>query len=195
MRFELWLLLITGFVVANMYYDGALLKKITQHKKYYQMAAVVVGAYCIYWAVKTGNKKTGELLYLTNEYLKYMPIDKSSKYRAPRPLDFTETGAFTTTHDSLLMPSENAAPSGNPRGLSRMLNSGKNSSKRSVSETKKKYVAANQGWKCGSCLKQLPAWFEVDHKIRLEYGGTNHVDNLVALCRDCHGAKTAIENL
>jgi 5-methylcytosine-specific restriction endonuclease McrA len=76
-----------------------------------------------------------------------------------------------------------------------MLNSGKNSNKRSVSETKKKFVAANQGWKCGHCLKQLPAWFEVDHKIRLEYGGTNHVDNLVALCRDCHGAKTAVENL
>lgn len=67
--------------------------------------------------------------------------------------------------------------------------------KRSVSETKKKYVAAQQGWKCGHCNKQLPAWFEVDHKIRLEHGGSNHIDNLVALCRDCHGEKTAIENL
>jgi hypothetical protein len=69
------------------------------------------------------------------------------------------------------------------------------SNKRSVSETKKKYVAAQQGWKCGDCGNQLTAWFEVDHKIRLEYGGSNHIDNLVALCRDCHGEKTAIENL
>jgi 5-methylcytosine-specific restriction endonuclease McrA len=75
------------------------------------------------------------------------------------------------------------------------MNSGKKSTKRCVSETKKKFVAAQQNWKCGKCTKQLPAWFEVDHKIRLEYGGSNHIDNLVALCRDCHGEKTAIENL
>jgi 5-methylcytosine-specific restriction endonuclease McrA len=67
--------------------------------------------------------------------------------------------------------------------------------KRSVSETKKKFVAARQNWRCGKCTKHLPAWFEVDHKIRLEHGGSNHVDNLEALCRDCHGEKTAIENL
>ena len=48
---------------------------------------------------------------------------------------------------------------------------------------------------CNKCKKQLPAWFEVDHKMRLEYGGSNHVDNLEALCRDCHGRKTAMENL
>ena len=77
----------------------------------------------------------------------------------------------------------------------RMLNSGKQGTKRSVSETKKKFVAAEQGWKCGGCKQQLPAWFEVDHKMRLDQGGSNHVDNLVALCRDCHGRKTAFENL
>jgi len=77
----------------------------------------------------------------------------------------------------------------------RLLNSGKGSNKRSVSETKKKYVAAQQGWKCGDCQRQLPAWFEVDHVIALEHGGSNHVDNLVALCRDCHGKKTAMSFL
>jgi hypothetical protein len=77
----------------------------------------------------------------------------------------------------------------------RVINSGKGSSKRSVSETKKKYVAAQQGWKCGDCQRQLPAWFEVDHVIALEHGGSNHVDNLVALCRDCHGKKTAMSFL
>ncbi|ADX06489.1 hypothetical protein 162276082 [Organic Lake phycodnavirus 2] len=52
-----------------------------------------------------------------------------------------------------------------------------------------------QNWKCGECQKQLPAWFEVDHTIRLEHGGTNEISNLVALCRDCHGKKTAMENM
>ena len=67
--------------------------------------------------------------------------------------------------------------------------------KRSVSETKKKYVAASQNWCCKHCTKQLPAWFEVDHRVKLEYGGSNDVNNLEALCRECHGKKTALENL
>ena len=45
------------------------------------------------------------------------------------------------------------------------------------------------------CQQKLPAWFEVDHKVRLEYGGDNNINNLVALCRDCHGKKTALENM
>ena len=68
-----------------------------------------------------------------------------------------------------------------------------NATKRSVSETKKKFVAAQQSWKYGHCDRQLPAWYEVDHIVRLEHGGSNNVDNLVALCRDCHGKKTAME--
>ena len=40
----------------------------------------------------------------------------------------------------------------------------------------------------------LPAWFEVDHVVRLADGGTNDVDNLVAYCRSCHGKKTMMEN-
>ena len=82
-----------------------------------------------------------------------------------------------------------------PASQQRMLQSGKNGNKRSVSETKKKYVAANQDWKCGHCQSQLDHTFEIDHKIRLEYGGGNDVQNLIALCRNCHGKKTASENM
>ena len=67
--------------------------------------------------------------------------------------------------------------------------------KRSVSETKKKYVASMQDWKCGQCNKKLSHTFEIDHKIRLEHGGGNDATNLVALCRECHGEKTAMENM
>jgi 5-methylcytosine-specific restriction endonuclease McrA len=67
--------------------------------------------------------------------------------------------------------------------------------KRAVSETKKKYVAAQQDWKCGQCKSQLDHTYEIDHRIRLEYGGGNDVQNLVALCRNCHGKKTASENM
>lgn len=97
-----------------------------------------------------------------------------------------------------IIPNNNqsgAGGAGSSAAERRLLNSGKGSNKRSVSETKKKYVAAQQGWKCGDCQRQLPAWFEVDHVIALEHGGSNHVDNLVALCRDCHGKKTAMSFL
>jgi 5-methylcytosine-specific restriction endonuclease McrA len=45
-------------------------------------------------------------------------------------------------------------------------------------------------WKCGHCNQQLDHTFEVDHILDLQYGGSNNVDNLVALCRNCHGKKT-----
>ncbi len=99
------------------------------------------------------------------------------------------------TAPNIAQPSLGGGTPGGTPAERRILNSGKNSSKRSVSETKKKYVAAQQGWKCGDCQRQLPAWFEVDHVIALEHGGSNHVDNLVALCRDCHGKKTAMSFL
>ena len=107
-------------------------------------------------------------------------------------IDFTsnpddEAGSFMETVNGL-----------NPSKLSmerRMLNSGKNGTKRSVSETKKKYVASQQDWKCGHCKSQLDHTFEIDHRVRLEYGGGNDVQNLIALCRNCHGIKTASENM
>jgi 5-methylcytosine-specific restriction endonuclease McrA len=58
---------------------------------------------------------------------------------------------------------------------------------------KKKYVASQQDWKCGNCNNKLDYTYEIDHKIRLEHGGGNDVNNLIALCRECHGKKTAIE--
>ena len=72
---------------------------------------------------------------------------------------------------------------------------GGGTTKRSVSETKKKYVAANQSWSCKDCNQQLEATFEVNHIVPLEDGGSNHINNLEALCRNCHGKKTMIRNL
>lgn len=44
--------------------------------------------------------------------------------------------------------------------------------------------------KCGRRGRAL----EVDHVIPLSEGGTSDPDNLQALCRDCHLAKTRREN-
>ena len=67
--------------------------------------------------------------------------------------------------------------------------------KRNVSSLTKKMVASNQEWKCGSCNQTLDYTYEIDHHIPLFKGGSNEVDNLIALCRNCHGKKTLLENI
>lgn len=191
MRFEILLIAITGFIVANIYTDGKYLKLLYAGKKYYQMAGVVFGAFMIYWLIKRNPSQAGQILNASNDYVKYLPVDKSTSSIISPILDFSSKQQFGG--DSI-----GSAPIVDARQRSsetKLMMSGKKATKRSVSETKKKFVASSQNWKCGKCGNQLTAWFEVDHKLRLEYGGSNHVDNLVALCRECHGEKTTMENL
>jgi len=66
---------------------------------------------------------------------------------------------------------------------------------RQVSPLLKKKVAADQEWRCGHCKAVLDASYEVDHTIPLFKGGSNDAQNLVALCRNCHGKKTVADRL
>ena len=200
MKFELLIFGITAFFIANTYHDGKYVTILKSWKKYYQMAGIAFAGISAYAFLKKYPSQSHSLFNHANGIIKYMPIDKeagdlltpllnmSQNYIGGQQENFTSgaTQAVGGTHLNAI----NANPQ-----TKRMLNSGKQGTKRSVSETKKKFVAAEQGWKCEACKQQLPAWFEVDHKIRLDQGGSNHVDNLVALCRDCHGRKTAFENL
>lgn len=67
--------------------------------------------------------------------------------------------------------------------------------KRNVSESKKKFIASNQKWKCTHCQNLLDNTYEVDHIIALYKGGSNELNNLEALCRNCHGKKTFMEKM
>jgi len=71
----------------------------------------------------------------------------------------------------------------------------KKATKRNVSETLKKVVAANQSWRCGDCKHLLSASYEIDHFVPLADGGSNDASNLIALCRDCHGDKSIRDRL
>jgi len=214
MRIEIILFLIAVAIMANIYTEGKLVRSLYKYKKYYQMAGVAFAALAMYVLFKKNPDRARDLVFTSNEYLKYMPVDKNASSILNPILDFTSkysggaaVGAASYS-DNSAYPILNLGGGGGGTRQSyaeaRITKSGVPvigsasetvKTKRSVSETKKKYVAAQQGWKCGNCTKQLPAWFEVDHKIRLEHGGSNHIDNLVALCRDCHGEKTAMENL
>ena len=142
----------------------------------------------VYYLLKRNPSKAKDLLLYANNYVKYLPIDKNSMDMLSPIIDFTETpeASFMQSLNGIVpdRPGFGPGPSQSSGGT-----------KRSVSETKKKYVAANQDWKCGKCNDQLNHTFEIDHKVRLEYGGGNDVSNLVALCRNCHGLKTANENM
>lgn len=196
MRIELWILLVTVLVMANFYTEGKYLKLAAQYKKYYQMAAIAAVGLFLYFMVKKNPLSWGPMLATTNDYLKYMPIDKGTSQILSPILDFTSRQNYQRDQTAYggsvpVLPVDHLSQKIQTSGVARP----GQKVKRSVSETKKKFVAARQGWKCGDCQLQLNAWFEVDHKIRLEHGGSNHIDNLVALCRDCHGKKTTIENL
>ena len=193
MRIELLILLAAGLLMANVYTDGKLLKKAFSFKKYYKMAGIAFGALMLYVLFKKNPLRAQQMISTTNDYIKYLPLDRNTSNMISPILDFTTKQNFNNdqyNYPVIPMPNNQETVAEN-----RIIQSGKKATKRSVSETKKKYVASSQNWKCGECQKQLNAWFEVDHKIRLEYGGSNHIDNLVALCRECHGKKTTIENL
>jgi hypothetical protein len=169
MQVKLWIILITGLLIYDTYHEHYYFHLFKTYKKYYKMAGIAIFGLGLYIMMNRGtNIHSASIL---NNFVKVLPIDKDSKDMITPFISNTQTNAIERIQTS----------------------GGKN--KRSVSETKKKYVASMQNWKCGECQKQLPAWFEVDHTIRLDNGGTNEISNLVALCRDCHGKKTAMENM
>jgi hypothetical protein len=197
MRIEIVIFAITAFFIANVYTDGKYWKLLQTNQKYYKMAGIALAGFVVYVLFKKFPSKAHEIIRGSNEYFKYLPVDKETMGMLNPILDFTSKQNMYHEHGSM-MP---ILPLGREEvSTERILNSGRvtggqKATKRSVSETKKKFVASRQNWKCGDCSEQLSAWFEVDHKTRLEYGGSNHVDNLVALCRECHGRKTTMENL
>jgi hypothetical protein len=195
MRLELYIFGITAFLLYNAYHDGKYTKMLLAYKKYYKMIFIGILAICFYIMIKRNPLQTKNMLLYTNNFIKYMPIDKTSLDMITPIFDLsTKSNGFMQGLNADLNPGYNYNPTLISQQI-RNLASGPRPIKRSVSETKKKYVASMQDWKCGQCNKKLSHTFEVDHKIRLEHGGGNDVTNLVALCRECHGEKTAMENM
>ena len=190
MKLEVLILIGTIFFIVNSYHDGKYLIMIKSWKKYYQMAFYGFLGLSLYVFVKKYPDHGFSLFKHAHRVVKYMPIDKESADIITPFLDMS-------SHFSKNSETNNIIDS--PQ-YKRMMNSGGTDdpgrrTKRCVSETKKKFVASNQNWKCAHCSTQLPAWFEVDHKVRLDSGGDNHINNLEALCRNCHGKKTSMESM
>ena len=169
MNVKFIIVLLTGGFLYNTYHDNFILNSLKTHQKYYKMAGILVFGLGFYLMINRNPTESMSFMNAFRQYIQVMPMDRQTK--------------------DMIQPFLQKDPA------ERIRNSGKNSTSRSVSETKKKYVASQQGWKCKKCQQSLTAWFEVDHEIRLEHGGSNEVENLAALCRNCHGEKTAMENI
>ena len=52
------------------------------------------------------------------------------------------------------------------------------------------HIKEKQNNTCGMCNKAITDIFELDHIIAIQFGGTNHEDNLMALCCECHRYKS-----
>ena len=176
MSIQFWIIVICALSLYNIYYETNIFKYFQNYKKYYKMGIVLVFGLGAMKILNSSSKISYENMQTLNLFIYILPMDKNSKDMLT---------PFFSNHDT-------NTPM---RSVQTLQQSGKKSNKRCVSETKKKYVASLQNWKCNKCHDQLSAWYEVDHKLRLEYGGTNELDNLEALCRECHGRKTAMENL
>lgn len=179
MKFKFIILIITAFLIVDTYYDGKYTAMFSVHKKYIKMLTFGAVGLSLYIFIKKHPSESRSMLSHASDLVKHLPMEKNSR-------DII-TPLFALSKYPL-------QPVLAPQ-TKRMLNSGRSSTKRSVSETKKKYVASKQNWKCAKCKSQLTASFETHHKIDLQYGGTNHIDNLEALCRNCHGEKTMMNHL
>jgi hypothetical protein len=202
MKIELVIFIVTCLLIANTYYDGRLIKILNTVKssKYLKMATFAFGGLSLYLFFKKNPDNSREFLGHANDMIKTLPMTRESMDLISPFLNLTNTKTFTDTNQDIYMNGGGMGGGGggdgsNNPGVNRMMMSGRGTTKRSVSETKKKFVAANQNWLCNDCKRQLPAWFEVDHVIALHNGGSNEVSNLVALCRDCHGKKTAMDRI
>ena len=197
MRIGIWVIIITIFFVMNTYHDGKYTAYLLNGKKYYKMIMYGFVGLSMYMFLKKHPSESKNMFLHANSLIRHIPVDRNTKDMLTPILDFTNINSgFNKLNKSYSGGSsmishlrQNYTPQ-----MKRMLNSG-STNKRSVSESKKKYVAASQNWKCGKCQKILDASFEIDHKVELQHGGDNNVTNLEALCRNCHGQKTLLNRL
>ena len=66
--------------------------------------------------------------------------------------------------------------------------------RKKINKDVRRQVVDKQGNACGMCKLVLTPYFEIDHTIGLQFGGTDDESNLMALCRECHAKKSIKEN-
>lgn len=193
MRIEIVILLIGALLVYNVYTEGVWIQKIMSYKKYFTMGAIILGALFLCWLFRRNPHSAVKMLQHSNEYLKYLPVDGGASQYITPILDFTMNKQFQSWDGPASTQFVDMAPLRDGDGDGG--GGGQGRTKRSVSESRKRFVASQQNWLCKKCGEMLPATYEIDHIVRLDRGGTNEITNLAALCPSCHRQKTLMENM
>lgn len=75
-----------------------------------------------------------------------------------------------------------------------LMNLTKKKKKRKLNQALRIDIAYRQNYACNMCGKfPIPPTFQLDHVVRLADGGLDEVENLQALCVECHAIKTRSE--
>lgn len=158
------------FLLINTYYNGIIIRAYNWITGLPKMFLVFITLTIIFAPFLLKNNKAVELCkdFLPDSISKRIDVINSTKVRAPI---YTSNIQQSIPHN---IPT---------------------SKLRKVSDQLKKIVASQQRWNCRKCKNILDATYEVDHIIALEDGGNNDIQNLQALCRNCHGKKTMEDNI
>ena len=176
------ILIVILLFLANEYSNNKILKIFNSFYKCYKIFLVIIPLILFYFNPK--------LLELVNSYL-YSPTSNRN-YMTKSDILFNLSNSLSDTKNNNKCNHNSKCQTG---GSSYLNNHVFKTKKRNVSESTKKYVAANQQWKCKKCSNLLSAAYEVDHVIPLYKGGDNQINNLEALCRNCHGMKTLVDRI
>ena len=178
--------LICGAIVWDIVSGGKVQRRLVDIQKYGKAGiALVVGLGVLLMVNKPGNSKA-DIMQTASDIVSVMPASATTRLMKGGIGFMSQTGGSSSSATAWTGQS---APLGQAAPIERRTKA------RSVSEARKKAVAASQGWKCSACNNVLSATYEVDHIIELQDGGSNEVDNLTAMCRNCHGDKTLRERL
>lgn len=63
-----------------------------------------------------------------------------------------------------------------------------------ISSQERRNIIESQQNKCNTCSSELSDYYEIDHIIAMQFGGTDELNNLQALCCECHARKSRTEN-
>ena len=158
------ILAITGFMISDTFYEGKYTKLLKSWTKFYKMGGYAFLGISLLLFLRKNPDQAQDVVMNASNIVRGMPFDRGASemfmplVSAMNPQSFFNKNKVCNNQEQ--------------RSAEKMMGSGKKGTKRSVSETKKKFVAAQQSWICNKCKKQLPAWFEVDHKIQI---GRAHV--------------------
>ena len=130
MRIELIIFGVVAFLIANVYKDGKYWKLLQANKKYYKMAGIALGGVMLYVLFKKFPAKATDIIRGSNEYIKYLPIDRETSSMLSPILDFTAKQNIRNSGDDYAYPVSGIPPQQEDRNVNRIVNSGNKATKR-----------------------------------------------------------------